>query len=220
MSKRISLEDAEKIKFLRSHGYSLLEISRELKISKSSVLRYIKEVDILPEYLSEWLSKRGGSRKIRLLKESKAFEEGKSFVGNLSKREKLLFLSALYWAEGTKTDFSLSNTDPNLISTFVECVREIFDLSNDKFYINIRLYEDLDKEKSLRFWSQVVKIPKEQIKGFNILPGKKKGKLEYGMCRVRIARGGDILKKIKGINRAVFESLTVPIAQQDRAPRS
>lgn len=207
--RRIAIETIERIKFLRSRGYSLPEISREVRVSKNSVLRYIKNVQILPEYLSEWAGKRGGSRKIRLLKEAKAFEDGKKFVGSLSKREKMLFLAALYWAEGTKLDFSLSNTDPNLVKVFVECMREVFELKNDQFYINVRLYEDLDRDKSLSFWSEVVKIPKENLKGVNILLGKKKGKLEYGMCRVRIAKGGDLLKKIKGINRAVFESMSL-----------
>lgn len=206
---RINSEKIEKIRFLRSQGRSLPEISNEVKVSRTSVLRYIKNVQILPEYLSEWAGKRGGSRKIRLRKEAQALEEGKKFIDRLSKREKMLFLCALYWAEGTKKDFSLSNTDPNLVKVFVECMRDVFNLEDDKFFINVRLYEDLDKEKSLEFWSKVVKIPKENLKGVNILVGKKKGKLEYGMCRVRIARGGDLLKKIMGTNRAVFESLSL-----------
>lgn len=185
------------------------EISREVKVSRTSVLRYIQGINILPEYLSEWSGKRGGSRRIRLYKESQAYEEGKKFVGRLTKREKLLVLSALYWAEGSKKDFSLANTDPNLITVFIECMREVFGLESDKFFVNVRLYEDLDKDRSLSFWSKVVKIPKQNLKGVNILEGKKKGKLEYGMCRIRIAKGGDILKKIKGINRAIFESLSL-----------
>lgn len=207
--RKINLNNIDKIKFLRSQGYSVPEISKEVDASKTSVLRYTKGVEILPEYLSEWVGKRGGSRKRRLKKEAEAFEEGKKFVQTLSNREKLLFLSALYWAEGSKKDFSLANTDANLISVFMECMRSVFNLSNDQFYINIRLYEDLDQQKSLRFWSKVTKIPKQNLKGVNILQGKKKGKLEYGMCRLRIAKGGDILKKIKGVNKAVFESMSL-----------
>lgn len=209
MLARLTEEIKEKIKFLRQQGYSLPEISKELKVSRTSVLRYIKGVEILPEYLSKWAGKRGGSRKRRLLKESKAFEEGKKLVGRLTPREKFLILSALYWAEGSKKDFSLSNTDPNLVKVFVECTRDVFKLTNDQFYINVRLYEDLNKEKSLSFWSEVVKIPKQNLRGVNVLKGKKKGKLEYGMCRVRIAKGGDILKRIKGVNRAIFEILSL-----------
>lgn len=199
----------EKIKLLRSRGYSLPEISKELKVSRTSVLRYIRNVQILPEYLSEWAGKRGGSRKIRLQKEAAAYEEAKRYIGKLSEREKTLFLCALYWAEGTKKDFSLSNTDPNLIKVFVECAREVFDLNDNHFYINVRLYEDLDKDYCLDFWSKVVKIPKGNLKGVNVLQGKKSGKLKYGMCRVRVARGSDLLRKIMGINKVVFENLSL-----------
>jgi hypothetical protein len=207
VSKRIPKDIIQKIKLLRSQGCSLPEISNQLKVSKTSVLRYIEGVEILPEYLSEWAGKRGGSKKRRIKKELQALAEAKSLVGMLSKKEKLLFLSALYWAEGSKKDFSLSNTDPFLIKIFVEFMREVFELEDDRFYINVRLYEDLDKEKCLSFWSEVVRIPKSNLKGVNILQGKKKGKLQFGMCRVRVAKGGDLLKKIKGVNTAVYETL-------------
>ncbi len=207
--KKVTQEMAYKIRLLRSKGYSVPEISKEVPVSKTTVLRYVKGVEILPEYLSEWAGKRGGSRKIRLQKELKAYEEGKKFISELSEREKMFFLCALYWAEGNKKDFSLSNTDPRLIKVFVECMRDVFKLDNNNFFINVRLYEDLDEEKSLDFWSKVVKISKNNLKGVNILKGKKKGKLEHGMCRVRIAKGGDFLKKIMGINKAVFESLSL-----------
>ncbi|MBI3486115.1 hypothetical protein HY025_04205 [Candidatus Daviesbacteria bacterium] len=207
MPQKIRKDVIKEIRFLRSQGHSVPEISNQVAVSKTSVLRYVQGVEILPDYLAQWAGKRGGSRKKRLLKESQAFEEGKKLVNNLSKKEKLLILSALYWAEGNKRDFSLSNTDPNLISVFIQSLREVFNLEDNKFFVNIRIYEDLDKEKCLDFWSKVVRIPKENIKGFNVLQGKKKGKLEYGMCRVRISKGGDILKKIKGINKAVFENL-------------
>ena len=217
--RRLTSSKIQKIKDLRNHGHSLPEISKALDVPQATVFRYIKDVKILPEFLTEWSVKRGGSRKRKLLKETKAFEEGKILVGNLSHKEKLLFLSALYWAEGSKKDFGLSNTDPMLIKIFVTGLREVFGIADDQLRISIRLYEDLDKDKSLSFWSQVVNIPKERFIGVNVLVGKKKGKLEHGMCRIRVLKGGDILKKVNGINKAVIEAV-VPIAQLDRASRS
>ena len=217
--RRLTSSEIQKIKDLRSNGHSLPEIGKALSIPKTTVFRYVKDVKILPEFLTEWSIKRGGSRKRKLLKETKAFEEGKTLVGSLSVKEKLLFLSALYWAEGSKKDFGLSNTDPMLIKIFVTGLREVFGITDDQLRISIRLYEDLDKDKSLSFWSQIVNIPKEEFIGVNVLVGKKKGKLEHGMCRVRVLKGGDILKKVNGINKAVIEA-SVPIAQLDRASRS
>lgn len=209
--KRLSPETIQKIKLLRSQGSSLPEISEQLNIPKTTVFRYVQGVEILPEFLTEWSIKRGGSRKRKLLKETRAFEEGKRLVKKLSNKEKILFLCALYWAEGNKKGFDLSNTDPALIKVYVNGLREVFGISNDRIRVSLRLYEDLDKEKCLSFWSQIVNIPKEKFIGVNTLLGKKKGKLEYGMCRIRILKGGDLLKKVNGINKAVIENF-VPIA--------
>lgn len=200
---KIPREKIEKIKFLRGRGYSVPEIGRELEVSNTSVLRYVKGVQILPEYLSEWAGKRGGSKKIRLLKLKRAAEEAESLVGNLTDKEKLLIMCSLYWAEGNKKDFILTNTDPELIKVFVNSLRKVLNIENDNIKVSLRLYEDINKDKSLNFWSQIVGIPRDKFLSINVLPGKKKGKLEYGMCRVRVVKGGDLLKKVMGINQTI-----------------
>lgn len=210
--KRLSIQVIQKIKQLRSKGYSLPELSKILGISKTTAFRYIKDVKILPEFRSNWLGKRGGSKKIKLLKEEKAIQEAEKLFDKLSYKEKLLFISALYWAEGSKKDFGLSNTDYRLIKVFVNGLREVFKIDDNRIRVSVRIYEDLDKNKCLNFWSNIVGMPTEKFTSVNILSGKKKGKLEYGMCRVRVSKGGDLLKKINGINR-VASNAFVPIAQ-------
>lgn len=216
---KISLDKIETIKSLRSRGYSVPEISKTIGVSKTSVLRYIKGVEILPEFLENWAGKRGGSRKRKLSKERKAFEEARKIIGNLSNKEKLLFISALYWAEGNKKDFILINSDPDLVKVFVFALREVIGINEDRLHISLRVYQDIDIEKCKIFWSETLEIPKEKIRSINVLLGRKNGKLTYGMCRVRVTKGGDLLKQIGGIKKVVVESF-VPIAQMDRAPRS
>lgn len=205
--KRLDKIEIHRIKYLRSKGYSLGEISKKMKRGQATVFRYVKGVSILPEFISVWSQKRGGSKAKKINKEELALGDGKKLVGKLSYKEKLLFLSALYWAEGNKKDFILTNSDPALISIFVQYMREVFQLPEDKFRISIRIYKDLDKDGCLNFWSNITKIPKEKFVSVNVLGGKKNGKLIYGMCRVRITKGGDLLKKITGINKAVHLSL-------------
>lgn len=199
-------EIKQQIVLLRQKGYSVPEISREVEISKSTALRYVQNVDILPEYQQNWFGKRGGSRKRKQIKEKIASEEALKLVGRISRKEKLLFISALYWAEGNKKDFILTNTDPSLIKTFINGLVETFEITRERLQISIRIYEDIDKEKSLTFWSGVTGVAKENFINTHVLPGKKKGKLEYGMCRVRVAKGGDLLKKIFAINSLVVLS--------------
>ena len=217
--RKVSLDEVRIIKLLRSQGYSIIEISKELKRPKTTIFRHIKNVKILPEFLKNWAGKRGGSKKRQLLKEKKSLEEAKELIQELSYKEKFILLSALYWGEGSKRDFGLSNTDPNLIRVFISCLKDVFKIDETKLRVSIRIYQDLDKNKCLDFWSKVTGIKKENFVNVNILAGKKKGKLEYGMCRIRVTKGGDFLKKIVSINRVVTD-LIVPIAQLDRAPHS
>lgn len=209
--KKTSIEKIKEINYLRQRGFSLPEISKTVNVSKSTVFRYIQGIEVLPQYLSEWAGKRGGSKKRKRLKEENAYQEGQRWLGSLTDREKLFLLIALYWSEGTKKDFSLSNTDPDLIKIFVIILRTVLGISQKDIRASVRIYEDLDKEKCLAFWSSVTGIPKEDFVNVNVLPGKKKGKLEYGMCRVRVLKGGDLLKKIFGIKRAIIDNMA-PIA--------
>lgn len=133
-------------------------------------------------------------------------EDAREFI-SLTDREKTLFISALYWGEGSKKDFGLSNTDPNMIKVFVTILKQTLGITDDRLRVSVRIFEDLDKDKSLGFWSKVVGIPKEKFVSVNVLDGKKKGKLVYGMCSIRVKKGGDLLKKLAGINKIIGETL-------------
>lgn len=203
-NKKTQEEVIQKIKYLRKRGFSLPEISFELGVPRTTVFRYTADVEILSQFRDALKRKRGGSMKRKQIKEQQALEEAKEF-SYLSSREKLLLMSALYWGEGSKKDFGLSNTDPNLIRIFVSGLRKVLNVTDDRLSISVRIYEDLDKDECLNFWSKIVGIPKNKFIGVNILVGKKKGKLPYGMCRVRVKKGGDLLKKLVAINKVVAE---------------
>lgn len=205
---RLNSEVVQKITVLRQKGASLPEISQQLNIPKTTVYRYIKNVQIFPEFKVMWAAKRGGSMKRRLQFEAEAYQYAKELITELSNKEKLLFLTALYWAEGNKKDLILTNTDHNLIKVFMNFARDVLKVKKERFQISIRLYEDISKEESLLFWSKVTKIPVEKFLAVHTIPGKKKGKIKYGMCRVRITKGGDLLKRILAINKVVSELLT------------
>jgi len=77
--------------------------------------------------------------------------EANNSIGILSEKEKLIFLTALYWGEGSKGDFGLSNSDPDLIKVVVKGLKEVFNINNDRLRISIRTYKDLDQNKCLKF---------------------------------------------------------------------
>lgn len=205
MAKRLNGDIIEQIKLLRGRGFSIPEISKELSVPKTSVYHHAKNVRILPEHFKEWMGKRGGSTKRMLIAKQKAYEEGKYLIQNLTYREKLLFICALYWGEGSKGDLGLSNTDPELVKVYINGLKELFQVSENDLRISIRIYEDLDRKLCLQFWSDITGVPVNKFVSVNVLRGRKIGKLKYGMCRVRVTKGGKILKKILGINRAFID---------------
>jgi len=200
---KLAQNKISRIKRLREIGWSLPEIKDKIGVGYGTVYRYIKNVQILPEYKKEWLGKRGGSIKRKRALEEKAKKEAKQVIVSLSKKEKIVFISALYWGEGNKKDFNLINSDPDLIEVFVKGLRDLFCISSDRLKISIRIYEDLDERKCLNFWSKITKVPIEKFVSINVLKGKKKGKLDHGMCRIRVEKAGSLLKYMLAIRNEV-----------------
>ena len=204
VADRIPPEKIEKIKKLRSEGWTILELSRELEVGKATVSRYMKDVKILPEFEELWKAKRNGSVIRKQNAEKKAYIKAEKTVAKLSDKERLLVISSLYWAEGAKMDSNLTNTDPDLIRIFVDCLRNIMKIPNNRLRLNVRIYEDMDEDKCVNYWLRVTGLSRENLSSVNVLTGKKNGKLEYGMCRVRILKGGDVLKYLVALKKRII----------------
>lgn len=205
--KKINIDLIKHIEKLRKSGYSYSEISKLVKISNTTVQRYAHNTKISTKHFHKWFIKRGGSIKRKQKKEQTAYSESQKLIKDFSYKESILYLSALYWAEGSKKDFCLSNSDPKLVRVFIVLLKNVFKIHNNQIRLSLRLYDDLNKDVCLNYWSDFIKLPKTNFISFDILYGKKKGKLKYGMCRIRVLKGGDFLKKVNSVNKIVGEIL-------------
>ncbi|MDQ5968989.1 MAG: hypothetical protein QG579_146 [Patescibacteria group bacterium] len=194
---KVALSKAEikEIIGLRKTGHSLNEIKSIVNRGYGTIFRYIKGVEILPQHEQEWKIKRGGSRK----KSQKEWEEARTkadaLVGDFGLKERMLVLSCLYWGEGNKREFNVINGDPTLIRVIVSCLEDL-GVSRDEIKVSLRLFSDIGKTEAVNFWTKELNLIKNSITKFEIIEGKKKGKLRYGMCRVRIKKGGKHFKLI------------------------
>jgi hypothetical protein len=195
-------KDVENIRRLRSKGLSISEIQGTICKSKSVISKYIKGVSISPKYLPAWEIKYRDS--IRRSHEAWCVAENhaKKLLHTLSKRDKIVIASCLYWGEGTKRELGFSNTDPELIKTFIAGLR-VMGLDKERLRVNIRIYEDINAEKAIQYWARIVDIPKSQILSVNVLHGKKQGKLPYGMCRVRVTKGAEYFKILMSVIKQI-----------------
>jgi len=208
MAKRIGIAEINKIQVLRSKGYSLPEIKKITSISYGSIFRYIRGIAINPEFKTLWQGKRGGSIKRKLIAEKKALEKANQIGLSLSEKEKILILAALYWGEGSKQDFGLSNSDPELIRVFIDGLINVFHIPLERIRVSVRIYEDLDRDTCLAFWSSITHKSSKEMQT-DILHGRKTGKLPYGMCRVRLLKGGNELKYLKAVYKIIGNQMSL-----------
>ena len=199
MSKKVLDKNIiDEIIQLRKTGHSLPEICKLTNKGNATVYKYCKDIEVLPEYQDILKSKQGGSKKRAVDNWDKATKSAIESIPAITKEHKLIILACLYWAEGRKFDFDLINSDPELIRVFLSCLKEI-GVTKDQLRASIRVYSDIDKEKVVLFWQNLLEIDRSQIIGIDVLIGKKEGKLKYGMCRVRIVKGGKYFKEIMSL---------------------
>lgn len=207
--KPITKEEIGQMTELRSHGFSVPEIAHTIKRGKSTVLRYIANITVLPQYKSVLEAKQKTSKTRSVAAWNLAMEQAKNFVSNFDKRSRILIATMLYWGEGAKRDFSFMNSDPNMVRVFVSCLREL-GITKENITISIRIYEGMSKRNVVHFWTKLLTINFDQVVAVHVIRGKKKGKLKYGMCRVRVVRGGLYLKLIQSIIALLPKAILTP----------
>ena len=197
---------------LRRGGHSLPEIMRATQRGSSTVFAHVKNVQVLQANIQSLKLKQGGSRERSQKAWAEASTRAKEILGtSLSEDQRLFLLLGIYWGEGNKKELNLINSDPGLIKTFISCLKDI-GVENDELKISLRIYEDIDRRKSIRFWSDFLSIDQGRITSVEVLRGRKSGKLEHGMCRVRVAKSATYFKLLTSLIREVkkhFDALVV-----------
>lgn len=193
--KPVTQKEIERIKKLRKTGHSLPEICRELKRGGSTIHKFAKDIKVLSKYKNILKQKQGGSKERSEYFWKQANSDAVNLLKSIEKRDKLFILASLYWGEGTKKDLNIINSDPILIQVFISCLEEL-GIKKSDLRISIRIYSNVDIDKAKKYWATVCGVSTTSIIYINVLNGKKTGKLPYGMCRVRITKGGKYFKLI------------------------
>lgn len=180
----------QQIHHLRSKGYSVPEIHQMVGVSKSTVSRHVRAVAVSDEGRVRLNFRRGASHLRKQRDEHLAADRCKQLLAS-EFREQLIIAACLYWAEGNKRELTLTNTDGQLIATYLRALRVVLRVPDDRITVSLRVFEDIDIEAALRYWSSVtgISLTRDQTT-ISVLHGKKNGKLQYGMCRIRVRRGG------------------------------
>ena len=209
------LELKLKAQELRKRGLSVKEIQKRLRVSRSSVSLWVRDVKLTKKQLEKlYLNKRTGSlkgsiiaamNKIKVREEltQKIIKEGRKEVGTFSKRDRFITGIAMYYGEGSKTDgaVSFTNSDPGAIKFMVNWLREFCKVSEEKLRGSLYIHDNLDKIKAEKYWSKLTEIPLKQFTKAYIVPNNphrlRKVKHLYGVFRITISNT-NLHRKIMG----------------------
>lgn len=216
--------EKERAILMRKRGKSIGEIAQVLHVSKSSVSLWVRDV-VLSEKVKKILEEKltSGQKKAREvhLKNTKAKEAvARTFAVNnlpksslLSKNSKLLSLAIFYWCEGNKSPNDLvlfTNSDPNVINTFLKLLRDVFEVDEKKFRVCIHLHEYHDVQAELQFWSKITTIALPQFFKPYRKPhsGKRFHEGYHGCAQIRYYDVG-VARKLLACGKLVTEVLFV-----------
>jgi len=196
-------KDREKALALRKEGMSYSQIKKFLKVSKSTLSLWLRNHPLSKERIRElrdYNEKRiERFRNTMRLKREERLEETykmqKKNILPLSKRELLLTGLMLYWGEGTKSrrdSLEISNSDPAVIKFFIYWLTKILLVSRNKIKIQLHLYNDMNINKEIEYWCNMLKIPQTQfnrpyIKKTSSKRINHKGSFGHGTCLARAA---------------------------------
>ena len=211
----------EKIKAreLRKQGQSIKEIAKTLKVSKSSVSVWCRNIKLTKEQIARLDEKqlKGGYKgrmkgariqKERRLKRIETLKkEGMKEINDLNKRDLFIAGIGLYCGEGSKTGTAVRfhNSDPNIIQFMMKWFREIFQIPTEQFamYIVINEIHKNRLDKVIKYWSKITKIPIKQFKKPTLAKVKNKKIYanfheHFGTLSIRINKSYDTFYKIQG----------------------
>ena len=210
----VTINEIKKIIELRKTGHSLPEIMKATNRGSSTVFHYAKNVHVLPMYANILKIKRGGSKN----KAEKAWHTAnvtasQIFDNSFNRVNRLILLAGLYWGEGSKRELSLINSDPTLIKTFVLCLQDL-GIRTSELKVSLRLHEELNVKDSIKYWSHLLNVNPRLISSIEVIEGKEKGKLKYGMCRIRVAKSATYFKLLMSLIGNIRNQFNAAVVQR------
>jgi hypothetical protein len=194
--------EREEARRLRRLGWSVREIERHLKVSRSSVSLWVRDVPLTDAQIAE-LHRRSATSPGQLagsaanaalaLTRRRAYQsQGRSLA---SSAELLHVIGCmLYWAEGDKTRGSvrLANSDPALLRVFCRFLRECCGAPIERLSITCNLFADhVGRQREIEdFWLTTLDLPRTCLRRslVNVYSKysqkKRRNKLPYGTCKI------------------------------------
>jgi hypothetical protein len=193
---------AELGRSLRRLGLSYGEIREIIPVPKGTLAHWCREIELSEEQAAAIVARTGtqagvprDTQRKRRLEIAAIRDRAASQVGGLRHEPLWVAGTVLYWAEGTKSQRSLSlaNSDPRACRLFITWTRQ-YHLSDAVFVLKLNLHADNDEPAARGFWRAELDMPRAEFYKTFIKPdgtGHRRNHLAHGVCQVRMRRSAD-----------------------------
>lgn len=168
-------EIREQAILMRKKGYSLNEISKKLKIAKSTASLWLSDVKLQPDIQKKLMRKQLLGRQKAILSRNKQAvirseinnKYAMKIIKDVSHSKELakIYCSLIWWCEGNKNDSTVrfTNSDASLVKNFLSLLRFGFEIDEAKFRALVHLHSYHNDENQKMFWSKITQIPISQF---------------------------------------------------------
>lgn len=213
-----SLEKLE-ARRLRKDGVAIGIIARKLKVSKSSVSLWCRDIVLTKEQVEKMMVKANQGSTVGRMKawewhrNEKRIRHQSNFwkvykkIDGISRNQLFLIGIALYWSEGSKRDgrVMLVNSDPDMLLLFKFWLSECYQISKDRLVCRVAInIEHLGRMHEIEnYWSEILGIPSEQFTKTTIIKSKWKKKYEdrdkyHGIMSLSVRKSTNLSYEIEG----------------------
>ncbi len=205
-----------KAETMRRSGTSLNEITKRLKVPKSTIQYWCRDIILSAAQRKHLIAKQkmGGMmaaeslRKKRLEITKQLFSEGMRDIGKLSPREVFLIGIALYWAEGYRKgndEFGFTNSDPKMIKFMLIWLRIACGVPSEHIHPRVCINSIYKNRISSieKFWTGITRLPSKQFAKPTFIKIKNKKTYHnrakyFGTLRIKLSKGTNFRRKLLG----------------------
>lgn len=172
----------QKVRKERKKGTSIPKLGAIFGISESSISRWVRDI---PSHSKKFTNARQRENELKL--ELQYLNDSLKIDKNLAK----IFVSLLYWCEGSKhpagSVLAFCNSDWRLVKTFLEFLRMGFKIKEENLRVLLQLHSTHPQKKITKFWSDLLQIPVHQFYKPTITnPTRSMKRLDYkGTCTIK-----------------------------------
>ena len=182
---------------LRKSGKGYNEISKELVIAKSTLVNWFKGLTEDQEIKKQNIDRNRKESKDRLfeftktrkkllfLKYEEALEDARKEFEIYKKDQLFVAGLMLYAGEGdnkTRCHIRISNTDWKLHTIFIAFSEKYLLFPREKLHCQLVTYPDNNQKELEDFWSDKLGISNKNFYKTQIIQGKSKRRLQFGVC--------------------------------------